>query len=711
MIKTLFGLLLTLGWFTLQAQHVRLSGIVLNKKNKPIEQVNVYLEGSFEGALSDAQGYFSFEVEDSLVTGVLKFKHPNYLTLTVPIAVKSTVVHQFVMQEGEESLKEIVIQANGVKNRRQNESLTFTAMDVVSTAGSPGNIIGALSTMPGAQVNGEDGRLLIRGGKADESGIYVNGNRVTQPYTAAVGNMPVRSKFNPFLFKGMSFSAGGYSAEFGDALSGILQLDIAEDIDPTRKDASISTVGMSFGETRQWNKNSLSYHLNYLNLGAYTAVVKQRYRTKKPFSTSSGEVVYKREVNKGGYVLYAAADYTTMAYEQEVKPSYRVDTLSLRTNTLEVNSLYFKKMTPFMRIDIGTGIGYLKYKGEQNNQTLNREYWSLNQKIKLSYQWSGILQSFGGVEVQLAQVDLVQAREKYEQHQQAKANQFALFFENQWRVTPDLTWRAGVRMNKSSTIANAVLEPRSLLTYQINSKQQISFSYGIFHQTLNLEQGRYSQQEDWMRAHHYILNYTYMVRKRMLRAEVFYKEYDKLLLSSNTGKTPYTQEGTGYVKGLDLFWKDNTTFKNFNYWITYTYLDTKRKEMKQWNEVQPSYVVKHNMAIVTKYWVDAWKSQLSMTYNYSSPRLFYDKNENDSTHYKSSPIHNVSMSWAYVLQAQKILFVSVDNLLGRNPTYAYQFNAQGERPDLIQASAKRFIYIGFMWTISSDKKSNQLNNL
>ncbi|WHT37921.1 carboxypeptidase-like regulatory domain-containing protein [Myroides sp. mNGS23_01] len=164
-MKTLFGLLLVLGWFTVQAQPRQLSGIVRDKKNKPIEQVNVYLEGSFDGALSDAKGYFSFEVEDSLVEGVLKLKHPHYRSLSVPVQLKQKEVYEVVMEQEEDVLGEIVIKAVGSVKRGRTEALAFTAMDVVSTAGSPGNIIGALSTLPGAQVNGEDGRLLIRGEK------------------------------------------------------------------------------------------------------------------------------------------------------------------------------------------------------------------------------------------------------------------------------------------------------------------------------------------------------------------------------------------------------------------------------------------------------------------------------------------------------------------------------------------------------------------
>ncbi|MEK6492962.1 TonB-dependent receptor [Myroides odoratimimus] len=710
-MRTLLCLLLTLCVGAVQAQQILLSGTVVNDKNKPIENVNVYLEDSFEGALTDAKGYFSFIVTDTVVSGVLKLMHAQYGNLDVEINTKENYNEHFVLSSQDEVMGEILIIANSKNKRERAESIGLNAMDVVSTAGSPGNIMGVLSTMPGAQTNGEDGRLLIRGGRAEESGIFVNGVRVFQPYTSSVGNVPVRSKFNPFLFKGISFSAGGYSAEFGDALSGVLQLDTSDEIDPSRRDYSISTVGGSFAQTHQWGKNSLSYSLNYLNLGVYTTVVKQRYNTKKPFSTASGEMMYKREIKDGGYKLYTAVDFSTIKYEQEIQPSNRVDTLGFKSSNVYMNSVFFKKLTPYMRLDIGTGLGYMDYTGDSNDLSLKKISWDVNQKVKFSYQWNGQFQSFVGVDVQASKLDLTRSEGSRAEDLGTDTNRWALFFENNWKITSDLSLRAGLRTSKYSEISDWTVEPRAMLTYQMTPKHQMSFSYGVFNQAVNLEQSLAVKQEDWMQANHYILNYTYEFRKRLLRAEMFYKDYSKLLLTPLGKPSEYAQLGEGYAKGFDLFWKDNITFKNFSYWVTYTYIDSQRKEM-YWNEwIQPSYVVKHNFSVVTKYWIDQWKSQVSMTYNYSSPRHFHDINTTNKTTYESSPIHNVSMSWAYLFSGQKIVYLSVDNLLGRNPVYAYQFNQRGGQPDITNATAKRFIYVGFMWTISADKKKNQLENL
>jgi hypothetical protein len=47
----------------------------------------------------------------------------------------------------------------------------------------------ALQTLPGTQTVGEDGRLFVRGGEANETQTFVDGS-VAQPYGATTNNLP-----------------------------------------------------------------------------------------------------------------------------------------------------------------------------------------------------------------------------------------------------------------------------------------------------------------------------------------------------------------------------------------------------------------------------------------------------------------------------------------------------------------------------------------
>ena len=104
----------------------------------------------------------------------------------------------------------------------------LNSLDVVTTAGALGDVTGALQTLPGTSTNGESGRLFVHGGSADETGTYIDGILVHQPYTSSAPNMAVRGRFNPFMFSGTAFSTGGYSAEYGQAMSSVLVLNTNE---------------------------------------------------------------------------------------------------------------------------------------------------------------------------------------------------------------------------------------------------------------------------------------------------------------------------------------------------------------------------------------------------------------------------------------------------------------------------------------------------
>src|SRR5690606_23454916 len=145
------------------------------------------------------------------------------------ITVENYTSQNFKMRESVNTLDAVVISA-GTFSAGDNSKITaLKPLDIVTTAGSAGNIIAALQTLPGTQTVGEDGRLFVRGGEADETQTFVDGIRVAQPYGASTNELPTRGRFSPFLFSGISFSTGGYSAEYGEALSSVLLLNTQDE--------------------------------------------------------------------------------------------------------------------------------------------------------------------------------------------------------------------------------------------------------------------------------------------------------------------------------------------------------------------------------------------------------------------------------------------------------------------------------------------------
>ncbi len=83
---------------------------------------------------------------------------------------------------------------------------------------------------------------------------------------------------------------------------------------------------------------------------------------------------------------------------------------------------------------------------------------------------------------------------------------------------------------------------------------------------------------------------------------------------------------------------------------------------------------------------------------------------------KTKPFNSVSFNWAYLIDQQKILYFSVNNVFGFNNINNYEYtdvtNGSGvfDRR-AVRPAADSFFFVGFFWTISADGKSNQLDNL
>jgi hypothetical protein len=150
--------------------------------------------------------------------------------------------------------------------------------------------------------------------------------------------------------------------------------------------------------------------------------------------------------------------------------------------------------------------------------------------------------------------------------------------------------------------------------------------------------------------------------------------------------------------------------------ISYSYIDSQRDYKNYEAEVTPSYVARHNFSIVNRYWINSLRSQLGVTYSYNSGRPYDNPNKSAFMQGQTKSYNNLSISWAYLLSQQKILYFSVSNVLGYDNVFGYTYanNAGADGMYARQAvtqPASRFFFVGFFWTISDDKKANNLENL
>ncbi|WP_317131300.1 TonB-dependent receptor [Polaribacter sp. IC073] len=284
-MKQIRLLLLTFFQFPLVAQ-TTISGKVTDSKNTPVFGANVYLEGTYNGTSSNEIGEFSFPTSEkgtqTLVISFISFE--PYLKTADVSSFKNLKIKR---------RDAVVINAGTFEAGEKAKITILKPLDILTTASALGDVMGALKTLSGTAKVAEDGCLFVRGGEAEETLIFIDGIRVFTPYTPSVNNIPTRGRFSPFLFKGISFSTGGYSAAYGQTLSSILQLNTIDEPMEEKTDLSFMTLGLGVGNTQIWENNSFSVNTSYINLAPYQEAFPDRNTWKKPVQSLSGEMVYK----------------------------------------------------------------------------------------------------------------------------------------------------------------------------------------------------------------------------------------------------------------------------------------------------------------------------------------------------------------------------------------------------------------------------------
>jgi outer membrane cobalamin receptor len=693
-------------------------GRVVDNKNQPIIGANVYLNGTYDGATTNENGKFLFTTEAEGIQ-ILIISFMSYETKTISADVSKLSKLQILLREDVESLDAVVLSAGTFEANDNSKVSVLKPMDVVMTASALGDFIGALQTLPGTSNVAEDGRLFVRGGNADETQIFIDGIRVFTPFTPTTNNIPTRGRYSPFLFDGITFSTGGYSSEFGQALSSVLLLNTIDEPDQEKTDIGLLSVGATLGNTQKWEKSSLSFNASFITLAPYLKVFEDRNDWETPFQGAQGEMVFRQRLDNGLLKFYAAFDTTKFALTQDdINFEEGID-VKLNNNNFYLNTSYKGVLGNSWTVTAGLSYTYARNEtGIQTNDINNTEN-SAHLKLKLKKRFNSRFKLNFGIEQFITKFDENFQGGTIDETYGFTNNITAGFAEVDLIFSKDLALKVGLRADYSSIFGDTDIAPRAALAYKVSANGQFSLAYGNFFQNPNGSVLKFEQDLKARKTSHYILNYQYVKDGRIFRAEAYRKDYDNLVKFDTQLEgfdSSFTSSGDGYAQGIDLFWRDNTSIKNFDYWVSYSYLDTERDYRNFESPVQPSYATNHNLSIVGRYWIDDWKSQVGLSYGFSSGRPYTNPNTDEFLSERTKSFNSLSVNWAYLLSPQKILYFSINNVLGFKNINGYQyantpdFNGQFNRRALTPA-ADQFFFIGLFWTISEDGTDNQLDNL
>ncbi|KIC94542.1 TonB-dependent receptor [Flavihumibacter solisilvae] len=719
-----------------------ISGRLVDNRGRAVRGASISIKDSYDGATSDSLGNYRFQTSEK-GTQTLQVTSIGYQALERTINIEGQALHlDLHLREAPDELKAVIVTAGSFEAADSKRTTVLNSIDIVTTASANGDVTGAIRTLPGTQQIGEKEGLFVRGGSGEEARVFIDGTLVNNFFYSSVPDIAQRGRFSPFLFKGTIFSSGGYSALYGQALSGALILESIDMPDRSAANLGISSVGLSGGYQHLNAAKTFSWGGNYAytNLVPYFELFKQRVDYFKVPDFHYADANFRLKTSKTGMLkFYGTVQTNRLGLKTpDIDSASLQNAFSLSNYNIYGNLSWREKLGNDWRLYIGSSFSTNKDLIENMLQDENGEKVTIP---SMPY----IIKSYNGdIRGSLAQVKSVLER-KLGALSAIRAGGEYLYFRDDLRfndtiakntivddhfkaafaeadiyLSNNLAAKLGTRLEHSSLLNRANIVPRVSLAYKLGDKSQASFAYGIFYQKPERNQLIINNNLDYTKATHYILNFQRLQPTTTFRVEAFYKKYDDLVKLS----PGINNNGNGYAKGVEFFWRDKKTFKGVDYWLSYSFLDTKRDYLNYPHSLQPNFAANHTASLVVKKFIQKWKTQVNGSYSFATGRPYYNirYNGNESKYQlydegETISYNNLGVSLNYLPSIGKpnariftVWVLSVTNVLNQTQIYNYNYSYNGAIKQPVRPPANQFFFLGCFISFGTDRTEDIINS-
>jgi len=742
-----FFLLYFINITILKAQ-TEVSGWVKDAKGHPIAGASISIKDSYDGSVSDSTGKFRFTTTEKgqkliVVTAIGYKGFEQDINLDGPLSPLN-----FSMKEEFDEMKAVVITAGTFEASDKKRTTVLNSIDIVTTASANADVTGAIKTLPGAQQVGESEGLFVRGGTAAETKTFIDGTLVNNFFYSSVPNVAQRGRFSPFIFKGTVFSAGGYSALYGQALSSALILESIDLPERSSGNLSISPIGGGIGVQKLAKNNKSSWGVNYgyTNVAPAFALLKTKQDFFRMPQYHTGDANFRVKTSTSGIIKYYGyfSQNSVGIKDPSIDTVGFKETFDLQNFNMYHNLSYRENLGARWKLNAGASysnnkdniIGGLENKAGQQEAVSGFEYKNFelksrgnyfNAKVVIDRRLRGLSALRFGTEYNYSNDKLNYTLYDGTKFPGQITEHIKSFFaEGDIYLTNNVAAKIGSRLEHSSILDKANLAPRLSLAYKLGKESQASLAYGVFYQTPERRYLPSTAGLSYAKATHYIAQYQKISSLTTLRAEIFYKKYDDLLKTNivNNKESATGNNGSGYAQGFELFWRDKKTVKNLDYWISYSYLDTKRDFLNYPYQLEPSFAAKHTANLVVKKFVTGLKTQFNANYQFATGRPYYNiRYDNNAGKFnvfdqgRTIAYNSLSFSVNYLPNVFKkdakqftVFVFSITNVLGQNQVFGYNYSYNGVRKEAIVPATKTFVYLGAFISFGVDRSQDVINS-
>ena len=204
----------------------KISGKITNSATgEPLAGVNVFLEGSSYGSATNSEGeYVIMNIPPGNYTlRATYIGYTSYKINDLRVNLDRTTYQNFELKEAVIEGEEVVVLADRplvYKDLTASQKITTSDEIKIMPVES---FLGVLTTQAGVN-QGAGGELHIRGGRSNEVGYYIDGVSVANPFFTNGLAVNISNK----ALEEMKVVSGAFNAEYGNAMSGIVNLQVKD---------------------------------------------------------------------------------------------------------------------------------------------------------------------------------------------------------------------------------------------------------------------------------------------------------------------------------------------------------------------------------------------------------------------------------------------------------------------------------------------------
>jgi hypothetical protein len=621
LVKIILSLLLIATSLGFAQSKVKIKGKVTDSAG-PVGYASVYILNSTEGTMTSESGEFSFATKKkgkiNLVVTMI-----GYEKYSAPITIEkeTDIEHNVILKESAVKLEGVVVTASAYGTEKE-KGVVLNSMDVYTTPGGAADLFQSLKTLPGVTPVSESAQLYVRGGDPIETITMIDQATIYHPYTFESSYGGLFSSLNTATIKGIYFSSGGFSAKYGNALSGVLDVETLDNPTNTNYQVGVSLANADVAANiavsdkvgiRLDARKTFTKPIFWLNGGSDDLTI-------TPSSSDISSLLSYKYSQNGKLKL--SVFYTTdkqgvnvdlSGYRDEFTGNSNNKFIALQNVDLLASNIVTKTSISFNEYDNHWKLGILdlqqndyNYKFRNDLEITLSKLMKLNTGVEVEHRISEYL----GV-IPAEDYDLRSESNGKVIDSQLKGSRIGAYAEMEI-LNPlginKFTTSLGVRGDYIPELKLHWVDPRLSIGYKFDDFTTLALGLGQFGQLPNPRlfagvDGNPNLKP--MYAQHAIISFSRKFGEtEELRLEAYYKKYKDLPLENDI--VNYDNSGYGYAKGIDFIFKTNN-FYGFEGWLSYGIMDSKRYWMDYEKLSNSDYNITHNITIVAKYTIaESW---------------------------------------------------------------------------------------------------------